>query len=253
MASACANPKTAAELSLCACLKSTQDLDTALKSYEDAQNAYDTQNKLYQAYQQQYQDWSNNRGQYANFGDRINQLTNEQKTWNNCVTWDQTSAHRHDDWCQNDVGQGWTHAGQTGGGCAWGWGKGVCQRTSDYVNSIVNTEKAAVEPARVSPPQQQPNAPSNNNIQCCTQLIGSVSGNIGSVNQNCQQKITEQLAAAQGGGSSSGGSGGSSSSGGGGGSTTPVTTTSTSNSNQTFIIGGVIAVLFILILLVLLL
>jgi hypothetical protein len=48
------------------------------------------------------------------------------ETWNNCVSWGETGAGKHDDWCRNDKGQNWSHVGQDGGGCTLGWGKGVC-------------------------------------------------------------------------------------------------------------------------------
>jgi hypothetical protein len=52
--------------------------------------------------------------------------------WGNCVVWGETQAGKHDDWCVNDFGPGWTHTGQGGDNCAPGWGKGDCS-TFKYI------------------------------------------------------------------------------------------------------------------------
>jgi hypothetical protein len=61
----------------------------------------------------------------------VNELKKEERTWNNCAWWDYDASHpnKHDDWCVNDIAQGWYHSGGTGGGCPGGQGKGVCKKT----------------------------------------------------------------------------------------------------------------------------
>lgn len=48
------------------------------------------------------------------------------KPWKNCVPWDETESGKHDDFCQNDLGEGWKHTGRFKGGCGENEGKGIC-------------------------------------------------------------------------------------------------------------------------------
>lgn len=52
------------------------------------------------------------------------------KPWKNCVPWDEAEAGKHDDFCQNDLGEGWKHTGRFKGGCGADEGKGICSKVS---------------------------------------------------------------------------------------------------------------------------
>lgn len=50
---------------------------------------------------------------------------NKQKIWKNCVTWNEIPAFG-DRYCKDDFGNSYTYQDRGQYGCAWGWGKGVC-------------------------------------------------------------------------------------------------------------------------------
>ncbi|MGL5934761.1 MAG: hypothetical protein ACRCZI_03960 [Cetobacterium sp.] len=63
----------------------------------------------------------------------------ESKTWNNCVSWSDTTPGWHNDWCVSDIGANWQHTGQVQDDCIWGQGKGVCT----YIPPASGTNKVS--------------------------------------------------------------------------------------------------------------
>ena len=74
-----------------------------------------------------------------NINDQINskaeELRNVAKQWNNCVSWNDTTAGRHNDWCANDHGGGWYHSGAIGN-CTSGYGRGECKMDDNLRNRL---------------------------------------------------------------------------------------------------------------------
>jgi len=198
----CANPNTPALKSLCACESAANMLAESLRTYQAEKLAHTTACNNYKnawaTYQTKHQNWKTNRQ------NKINELTNEQRIWNNCVLW--TGVYGHDDWCQSDTGFG-KQTGASQHGCAYGQGKGECKRTSDQINNDLGPWLSQnPEPSQppggtngVCAPCSTCEPPSGINIQCCSQVFSDInSGNnltIESI-QNCQQEIKQQIAAA---------------------------------------------------------
>ena len=189
---------------ICDCLKSSQELSNSIKLYEDtlASNATATYNynNADGTYKANKSAWQEKRRV------RKTELENEEKTWNNCVLW--TGVYGHDDWCEGDTGFG-RQTGAGGYGCAWGQGKGKCQRTTDQVNSAItawatgeNTEpQAPTQPTLVNP------SPPTATIQCCGISIDnltSTSLNLSDISQKCTSSGGSGSSAGVGTGSSAG-------------------------------------------------
>lgn len=117
-----------------------------------------SKNSSYQKWQTKHNQWKNCRndlncvGDYSGYTGSINDLRNEKKTWNNCVS-NINNIFRNnafDDWCRSDVGQGWEHKGATWDGCSPGsfTGKGICMRTEQGIKNFFYTDfiKSAAEP-----------------------------------------------------------------------------------------------------------
>ena len=153
---------------------------------------YRSEQERHAKFKADWQDWNANTGEFSNFAERKRSLLAERRDWNSCVDWARTSAGNRDDWCVNDVGKGWVHVGQSGNGCAPGFGVGVCGRTESAVNTIVNNEKSPFEPEYVPEPRQ-PDAPSNIEIQCCANIINTGVGDLRNISQMCQQAINTKL------------------------------------------------------------
>jgi hypothetical protein len=154
-------------------------------------------------YKNRLNEWETMSGEYAQW-DRIKRdLQNEKRNWNNCIPWNETSAGKHNDWCRNDNnGEDWYHAGQDGGGCTPGFGKGVCQRTNDQVNKQLEIRGYDnSKPVFLKPKPDETNQPdlaqeeqirSDTNIQCCANIM-NITGNAFDVAQSCQQSIEQTL------------------------------------------------------------
>lgn len=180
---------------LCSCLNAAQALDNAFQTYSTAVDKYNNDLKRHEEYKREQQEWDGNYGRYAYFSDRYNQIKGETKLWRDCVPWIDTTAGRHDDWCESTGGEGWHHTGQNGDSpCLPGFGRGVCTRTLDEVNRVLAIEKEPSRPPYVHPPEAYPSPPSDINIQCCTNTIkGAFAGNVTDVTQSCKQEIITKL------------------------------------------------------------
>ena len=183
----------------CACLKATDDVSRALQIWENQIQEITQKKAIYNQYQNDLQNWQNMTGNYSRWRDVKYNLENEEKHWNNCVHESEANAGRHDDWCANDIGDGWFHASK-GYVCNTGiQAKGICKRRPDKVNrEFQNSGYYNDQPAAISDPGNIPAAPSNFNIQCCTQIFQDISANRGNVNisdvnQNCVQQINNNI------------------------------------------------------------
>jgi hypothetical protein len=155
--------------------KATVDKNTEILALNTtANNKYQADLSLYSNYVTKLVQWTNKTGSYSNWQADMTRLTNEERPWNNCVDWLDTSAGKHDDYCVNDIGVGWYHAGQTGDGCSLGFGKGLCKRTASQVNIDLNADGyISTQPIPVlnpSPATVTPTIPQGN-ITCCNNLI----------------------------------------------------------------------------------
>jgi hypothetical protein len=195
MAIDCNNPKNSQEQNLCSCKKATDTMASALEKYTTDYTAYTDYVTARNAAIQKYDRWKNMSGEYSNWATRKQELTDEKKTWNNCVLW--TGIFNHDDWCQGDTG----FAKQTGAnqhGCALGSGKGECQRNDSQVNEQLRREGYNAAEPSIPSERQVPQFTSNTNILCCSQIFNDISvqggaADFSNINQNCQQRITNEL------------------------------------------------------------
>jgi hypothetical protein len=138
-------------------------------------------------------DWDNRRNS------KKNDLRNETKTWDTCVDWAQTNSGNHNDYCRNDIGSGWEHVGQTGGGCTKGFGKGICQRTWDQAEREANNQMGP-RPGdyNISRPTQDAfpfyQQITGADVQCCTNYF-DCGNNCTSLNnkQSCLQAINSTI------------------------------------------------------------
>jgi hypothetical protein len=140
-------------------------------------NQYNENLRLWNIKRQNNQDqlfrWQNRTGEYQIYADSKTQKTNEERLWNNCVSWLDTSPGHHNDWCVNDIGPGWYHSGQAGV-CSPGFGKGICKRTPDQVN-IEDQDYQNVKPALFNEPKPlyppQPGLNPLGSITCCSSSV----------------------------------------------------------------------------------
>jgi len=127
------------------------------------------------------QEWENNVNQ------RAESKRGDSRQWNNCVATWECDAGRHDDWCRNDFGDGWYHAGkeQNCGACTiWGCSQchGICKKDDGLRRREAISEIGRrpdnfneTEPRRPSPPEQNMTP---NNITCCANVTQVVASNI---------------------------------------------------------------------------
>ena len=195
MAIDCSNTKNSQEQNLCSCKIATDTMVKTLEKYTTDYTAYTDYVTARNLAIQKQNNWKNMTGEYSNWATRKKQLTDEKKTWNNCVLW--TGIFNHDDWCQGDTG----FAKQTGAnqhGCALGSGKGECQRNDSQVNEQLRREGYNAAEPSIPSPMEAPQFTSNNNILCCSQIFNDISvqggaADFSNINQNCQQRITNEL------------------------------------------------------------
>lgn len=184
------------------------ELWNAQKTANDAVIQYNNeQNQFYATvtypmYQTQLNEYNQKMNNYQScLINTKNALRNERRHWNNCVVWNETSAGRHNDWCQNDTGMEW-HVGQDGAGCAWGWGKGLCGYSDGQVDRIANERCGTGYFVKPDVPPQPPLKEQNKTpftLNCCanfTQVVGSTleDTTINQENQcmaNLQEKVKQ--------------------------------------------------------------
>lgn len=181
----CKNPRNDEERNLCACKNATEAFTKLVDQYTvDLENhSKDTA---------KHSRWKNKSGEYSKWGDRLKNIQDEIKVWNNCVAW--SGIFGHHDWCQQDTGFGTQiSAGQHG--CLKGWGKGECKRTPDQVEKQMTEEGYYRDEPSIRP---KPSSIPNTNIQCCSQIFSDISvtnGNakLNDISQNCSQRINDAL------------------------------------------------------------
>jgi len=161
---------------------------------------YENQDREWNRKKKEYDDnlynWTQRTGAYSRFETQRINLASEKRSWNNCVGWNETSAGKHNDWCINDVGQGWEHTGQEGS-CSLGLGKGLCQRTPEKVKADMPEYYGSARPVPFTEtqPVRPPNPPyvTVPPVTCCsnmTNVIGSTltSSNINQLNE-CKSSV----------------------------------------------------------------
>lgn len=173
---------------ICSCKDQIDNLAHSIKTYEDTlinnANVTSKYNTDLDNYNKDHANWANKYAYVKKF------FEDETKIYNNCTSWSNVSGH--DDWCQNDTGFG-RQTGAGGYGCTAGWGRGVCQRTSDQVKYELDrwvSDSKNAEPQH--PPQPNlvnPQAPSSS-IQCCGISFSNLKSNslsFNDISQQCKQ------------------------------------------------------------------
>lgn len=192
-------------------LKACQDsLDkwNAQKISNDIVTKYnDNQNKAYAAALIAWKtDKTNKDTEYTTksteWNTKVNQRYSDWKgvrrRWNNCVVWNETSAGKHNDWCQNDNGMAW-HVGQEGG-CTWGWGFGTCAYSDEQArnNALVDAGQQPQPPniPQQPSPDQYPKKEQNLtpfNLNCCSNLTTVVGSSIENSTIDQSNKCIQEL------------------------------------------------------------
>ncbi len=133
--------------------------------------------------------------EYGDYGIHVmNDLRNESKIWNSCVTWDEANRmHAHDDYCTKEFGTGWVqNKPGSGSGCLGGFGKGVCGRSDYKVIQDFQTNMLIDKPEPIDSkfPQGVPNPvyPDVPDISCCQQIDATAQNNA-YIADNTQQCI----------------------------------------------------------------
>lgn len=183
----CDNPRNDQERSLCSCSRATDALSSALKTYETRLAEYSA-NKA--EYQRKYQEFQNSKGDYDRRANQERDRLAREEAGMACGGCG-TSQHCWHGWYQ--VGEG--RCGFANAGCYR-----ICKRNNDWIDRDFGTWKAAnSEPIPpVDSSGESPQAPSNMNIQCCSQIFSDIKTNGGNVdfsnvNQDCSQRINERL------------------------------------------------------------
>ena len=196
MAIDCTKPNLSQqEQSLCSCKLATETMIKTLNQYTKDYLAYTDYIANRNNIIEKHNKWRNMSGEFSNWATRKQQLIDERKIWNNCIAW--SGVYGHDDWCRGDTG----FAKQSGAGqhgCALGWGKGECQRDDGQVIEQLRREGYNAAEPSIPGERQPPRFDSQNNIQCCSQIFSDISVKGGAaefsgINQNCQQRITNEL------------------------------------------------------------
>lgn len=214
----CANPTNDQERALCNCNEATQAMVQALENYEKRYLAYTADKTSWNRWNQYWNDWKNKTGDFEVWRGR---LSSKEKTFNKKLGWYNNCKSKSDTNETNNqcIAEArnmklYRHKGfyayetfRTRGGGPCHWFDVRCKRKKDSIKEIDNDYQAAEprsdpkdanvrwlgvkEPA---PPEQ----PSIHGIQCCSIIFSdiSISGggvDIDNVNQNCTQKITQEL------------------------------------------------------------
>lgn len=144
-----------------------------------------------------HSDWENKKGAYSHWQDTYTSLQNEKRDWNTCIVW--TNVFNHNDWCQTDTGFG-NQVGAEQSNCAYGSGKGICQRTSDQVQTAWQQSGYYQDEPKTDPQDSskvwiktsRPPDPSFNGqsqIVCCSQSFDNLTAggkiNISDISQKC--------------------------------------------------------------------
>ena len=183
---------------LCACEIATDNFVKLTDTYQNNYTSYNTRLADYTKKSQQYDidhsSWN------SKFDDYTHSQKNITKEWSNCVDGSACNVG-HDDWCKNDLGQDYVDARQCVQSNCGLYRKGLCKLSDSALNdSYASWKKNNAEP--IAPDYNDvgnvPSAPSNNNIQCCSQLFSNISSVSGSVNvkdvvQQCTQNITSAI------------------------------------------------------------
>ena len=196
MSNICKNAGSNQQLmAACSCESAANSLDKAVKQYEQQvqQHGIDCANYMnaWNNYQYDHQNWVSRRDQ------RKSDLANEDK-------YAKCGACGSNDGCPS--GWGWN---RNNNGCWGDWLPGtgcqqVCRRTSDQIDRDMSNWYAS------NPAPQQPgggwngqcnpcstcNAPTGNDITCCSQLFSDIkadSANFSNISQNCKNTINDMI------------------------------------------------------------
>jgi hypothetical protein len=171
------------------CYNATQKFKSLVDTYEQAMRQHEQDMRTYTAHLADVQDWEANRGKYAFLNNTLDELQNHNRKWKNCVPWLDAVRGRHHDWCTKDLGSmDYMHGGETGDGCWPGFGYGLCYYKPEVVREKYDIEKNKHRPVPVAQPLP-PSAPGASQIQCCSQVVGSVSGSLDALVQECSQNL----------------------------------------------------------------
>lgn len=180
-----------AKRALEACEKGVELMIATAKSNQEITNDYN--NRLIPEYNAKWDEWKKRKEQRRrdidDWENKVNQRAeskrDDSKQWNNCVATWECDAGKHHDWCRNDFGDGWYHAGknQNCGACTiFGCSQchGICKkddglRRREAISEIGNrpADFNETEPQRPTTPEQND---TNINIACCaniTQILAS--------------------------------------------------------------------------------
>jgi hypothetical protein len=212
MAIDCTKPNLSQqEQSLCSCKLAT---DTIVKAYDNYQLElldFVSKDASYIRWNQKYTRWQNKTGEYEKYKkyDGVNR-----EFWANShdgTCWWGENWNAAHDWCHWAANQK-GYDGENYWAKSWGWCSGrhgnfLCKKQDETVNNQNNAYKADMpitDPDsdkqwfNFSPPVKPELNISNNNILCCSQIFSdiNVSGGpteISNINQNCQQRIINEL------------------------------------------------------------
>lgn len=203
----CQSPKHAQEQQLCACMDATDAMMRLVNAYEGQVTDYAKQCASYNRWKERHNDWKNMRNDFSWLQEKKQRLRDEQRQWNNCVDGNLYCGFRkNDQWCQNDIGEGWHQAGCEQSDCGL-YRKGVCKRESWLVDRDMQKDVKESEPSQDTqtgvtwlgvPFPEKPLPPPASSILCCSQVFTDIVVNngdldIGAVTQNCSQKLEDKL------------------------------------------------------------
>lgn len=181
----CANAIKGSQLEIaCNCRKTLEKLNDAVDLYKVQ---IDKQNNDQKAMNQ----WNQKKAA------RKEVLNKERKKWNNCVDGNLCNS-KPDAWCTNDLGSGWIFDTCIQDDCGL-YRRGVCKRSEENINSILNKEFDIIKPPE---PVAIGDAPSGNNIQCCSQIFNDITADnveFNKISQQCTQIIDEKINGVSGG------------------------------------------------------
>jgi hypothetical protein len=180
-----------AKRTLNACKSGVDLMIATATANQEMSNNYN--NVLIPEYNAKLEDWKRRKKETEDAIDNWNKRRdekaeskiNDSREWNNCVATWECDAGKHDDWCRNDIGDGWYHAGknQNCGACTiWGCSQchGVCKKTKEKRYQEAESEIGPRPNNFNEPEPSEPKRPEQNktdmNISCCaniTQIVAS--------------------------------------------------------------------------------
>jgi hypothetical protein len=198
MAIDCTKPNLSQqEQSLCSCKLATETMIKTLNQYTKDYLAYTDYIANRNNIIEKHNKWRNMSGEFSNWATRKKQLQNERRNTRNWAcegaSWDGRGG-----WCSNDHGGDWEfdhHSKDSWQVCSF---THKCRIKGDAINRILTDEGYNRAEPSIPGERQPPRFDSQNNIQCCSQIFSDISVQGGAaefsgINQNCQQRITNEL------------------------------------------------------------